>query len=303
MHEIPVTFMSDGQWLSGIIHRPTIEPIGMGVLIVVGGPQTRVGSHRQFLLLARRLVSEGYHVMRFDYHGMGDSEGKIDTFLNVTTDIDSAISQFKETCPDVKELALWGLCDAASAILLYCQRYSPKNVKQLILLNPWVTSEQLKAKALLKHYYIDKVLSKQFWKNLLHLNVDIKQSIIDLSSNIKAMVAVKPKEPTGQDQVVIANNDNYVELMQRGWRHFEGCTQIILSGNDLVAAQFEQLLIDSQQWSQLMIDQQVLKTTIEGANHTFASARWRKMVEDITIDALCAGVSNHKDKHNMDFKG
>jgi len=51
-----------------------------GVLIVVGGPQYRVGSHRQFLLLSRRLAAEGHPVMRFDYRGMGDASGAMRGF-------------------------------------------------------------------------------------------------------------------------------------------------------------------------------------------------------------------------------
>ncbi len=47
----------------------------LGVLIVVGGPQYRVGSHRQFVLLARALAARGFAAMRFDCTGMGDSDG------------------------------------------------------------------------------------------------------------------------------------------------------------------------------------------------------------------------------------
>ena len=42
-----------------------------GMLIVVGGPQYRAGSHRQFTLLARDVAATGVPTMRFDYRGMG----------------------------------------------------------------------------------------------------------------------------------------------------------------------------------------------------------------------------------------
>ena len=53
--EIPVVFNCQDSRLLGILHKPE-KPGRQGVLIVVGGPQTRVGSHRQFVLLARYLT-------------------------------------------------------------------------------------------------------------------------------------------------------------------------------------------------------------------------------------------------------
>ncbi|HBZ05431.1 MAG TPA: hydrolase 1, exosortase A system-associated, partial [Massilia sp.] len=47
-----------GAWLYGIVSLPA-APHPRGVLIVVGGPQYRAGSHRQFTLLARDLAAAG----------------------------------------------------------------------------------------------------------------------------------------------------------------------------------------------------------------------------------------------------
>jgi hypothetical protein len=59
MNEIPLVFTSQNKRLVGIIHQPE-ETFTQGLLLIVGGPQTRVGSHRQFLLLARALAKRGY---------------------------------------------------------------------------------------------------------------------------------------------------------------------------------------------------------------------------------------------------
>ena len=72
--EKPFIFNCNNEKLVGIIHYPEKKPyFQKGLLIVVGGPQYRVGSHRQFVLLARNLSIAGIPVMRFDYRGMGDS--------------------------------------------------------------------------------------------------------------------------------------------------------------------------------------------------------------------------------------
>ena len=46
--------------------------VATAVLVVVGGPQVRAGSHRHFVQLARHLATHGHAVMRFDVRGMGD---------------------------------------------------------------------------------------------------------------------------------------------------------------------------------------------------------------------------------------
>lgn len=72
--ETPVLFHCGSHELVGIIHQPTYKPFcPFGVLIVVGGPQYRAGSHRQFVTLERDLAAAGIPAMRFDYRGMVDS--------------------------------------------------------------------------------------------------------------------------------------------------------------------------------------------------------------------------------------
>ena len=44
------------------------------MVIVVGGPQYRAGSHRQFTLLARHIAAAGYPVLRFDARGCPELE-------------------------------------------------------------------------------------------------------------------------------------------------------------------------------------------------------------------------------------
>ena len=58
--ESVLMFGCEGEVLLGIVSEPsggTVAP-SAGVVIVVGGPQYRAGSHRQFVLLARALASK-----------------------------------------------------------------------------------------------------------------------------------------------------------------------------------------------------------------------------------------------------
>lgn len=165
MNEQAIIFNSREQQLVGI-HHGTESPSKKGVVIVVGGPQTRVGSHRQFVLLARQLATHGIPVFRFDYTGAGDSEGGITHFTDIDQDIANAIDAFMKINNEVTHVSLWGLCDAASAIALYVLRCQDERVKQLILLNPWVRQPASEAKVYLRSYYAKRLFQPSFWKKL-----------------------------------------------------------------------------------------------------------------------------------------
>ena len=90
--EEPLCIESQGERLIGVLHRPqTPGNLTRGVVVVVGGPQYRIGSHRQFVLLARSLAARGTPVLRFDLAGMGDSGGEFAGFERSAADIRAAI--------------------------------------------------------------------------------------------------------------------------------------------------------------------------------------------------------------------
>jgi hypothetical protein len=82
----------------GILSLPA-APGPRGVLVVTGGPQYRVGSHRQFVLLARALAARGVPVLRFDLRGMGDSESSARDYRAAAPDIAGALAQFFDAVP------------------------------------------------------------------------------------------------------------------------------------------------------------------------------------------------------------
>jgi hypothetical protein len=67
--ERALAFPCGEDWLYGVLSLPQ-QPNPRGVLVIVGGPQYRAGSHRQFTLLARSLAAGGTPVMRFDYRAI-----------------------------------------------------------------------------------------------------------------------------------------------------------------------------------------------------------------------------------------
>ena len=269
-------FECTGDTLVGILTRPE-TPARTGVVVIVGGPQYRAGSHRQFVLLSRSLAAAGYAVLRFDYRGMGDSAGESRDFLTVNDDIAAAISALQRSIASVKHIALWGLCDGASAALLYCGQTRDPRVSGLCLLNPWVRSEASLARTHIKHYYTQRLLQKAFWLKLLNGKMSLG-ALNDLSQNIRLSASgsgwLNGSEPPFQNRMAI------------GWNSFNGQILLILSAEDLVAKEFREVAQTDPAWRGALTRVDLQCRDLSGVDHTFSCAASRKLAEDSSIDWL-----------------
>ena len=272
--EQAVAFPCVGESLLGIVATPE-QPLATGVLIVVGGPQTRVGSHRQFLLLSRALAEAGYPVMRFDYRGMGDSSGTLRNFEVINEDIAAALGAFQASCPRVERVVLWGLCDAASASLLYWDQTQDARVHGLVLLNPWVRSEATLARTHIKHYYGQRFLQAEFWRKLLTGNLGLGRAIRGFLGSLKQ--ARQERLPAVRDETL-----SFQKRMARALETFHGEVLLLLSGNDYTAKEFIQAAQADPLWSTALKKSNITQAEIPEADHTFSSHEWRGRVESIT---------------------
>lgn len=270
--ESPVVFACQGDALLGIVAAPTPAARETGVLMVVGGPQYRVGSHRQFLLLARRLAEEGWAAMRFDYCGMGDSEGEPRSFEDIDGDIAAAIDAFVHEVPQLRRIVLWGLCDAASATLMYWERTRDPRLAGLCLLNPWLHSEVGLARTRVRHYYARRLFSRNFWGKLVRGGLRWADTLTDLRRNWK-LARRKP---------VIA--ENYQSLMMAGLRSFAGPVLLILSSRDHTALEFLDAMGADREGRRLLAKPEVTRIDLAQADHTFSSAAWRRQVETSVVE-------------------
>ncbi|MEZ5287559.1 MAG: hypothetical protein R2712_22705 [Vicinamibacterales bacterium] len=75
--QTPLTFLNrKGQRLFGVLHTPGGPPRrDLMVLLLSPGVKMRVGPERLYLQMTRMLLALGLSVFRFDFHGLGDSEG------------------------------------------------------------------------------------------------------------------------------------------------------------------------------------------------------------------------------------
>ncbi len=94
-----VSFQSKGQKISGILHLPDV--LGRTCVIASHGLLSSKNSEK-YIALGERLSREGIAMLRFDFRGVGESEGSIenDTVSRRILDLGSAID-FVKSNPDL----------------------------------------------------------------------------------------------------------------------------------------------------------------------------------------------------------
>ena len=272
--EQAVAFRCGAEQLFGVLSLPE-KAAARGVLIVVGGPQYRAGSHRQFTLLARTLAGRGIPVQRFDYRGMGDSGGAQRDFSDVEPDLRAAVDHFMAAVPGLREVVLWGLCDGASAALFYAGRDA--RVRGLVLLNPWVRTEAGAARATLKHYYKGRLLQGELWRKLLSGRFDAGAAWRSLR---QLLAASRAGDAAGADLPPA----DLPARMLASWSRFQGPVLLTLSGADLTAREFTDLADASPAWQGVLARAGTTRHELDDADHTFSRRAWRDQVADWTAD-------------------
>jgi len=250
---------------------------GTGVIILVGGPQYRVGSHRQFTLLARDLAGAGIPSLRFDYTGMGDSEGERCDFSATDADIAAALEAFHAAQAGLERVVLWGLCDAASAAMMFAHRHA--RIAGLVLLNPWVHGADYSPQVKLSHYYRPYLTARDNWRRLFSGKIDLLPAAREFASSSLRTVAgwfgiAREKEA----------RHTSVQDMLDGFRRFTHNSLIVLSENDMTAREFSALVAADKSWGRAVAGPGVTTHTVADADHTFSCRAWQQEVSRLTID-------------------
>ena len=259
LEEKALVFRCGGERLVGILHGPGTDVSRIGVLIVVGGPQYRAGSHRQFVLAAREIARAGHPVLRFDHRGIGDSDGEARSFEELDDDIRAALDALCTQHPALRGVVIMGLCDAASAALMYCG--SDPRVAGLILANPWVRSEAGQARAYVRHYYGNRLLQAAFWRKVATGKFDVVGSIRDFLRKLWT---------SSRGRSAHHSRASFQERMLAGLARFRGPILLQVSGRDLTAAEFMDLCDSDRRWGSAVARPSVDLRRYERADHTFA---------------------------------
>lgn len=273
-HNEVLDIVCEGESLMGILSIPA-QVSKVGVIVVVGGPQYRIGSHRQFVLLARHLADAGHPVLRFDHRGIGDSPGCAQTFESIEADIQAAVNAMYTRMPELDGVVLWGLCDAASAALLHQYHRQDQRIRGLALVNPWVRSQETLARAHIKHYYVDRLRQPSFWRKLLRREIS-GGAWTGLLSNLRTMLQGSNARRA----------QGFQRQMAQAWQQFPGALLLMLSERDYTAKEFIEAVDSQSIWRDALHKPGLVRIDIAQADHTFSNHADREQVENATLSWL-----------------
>lgn len=305
--EEPVTFSNRrNEQLFGIVHIPErASNPRIGINILNPGLKYRVAPNRLSVKLARSLCNDGYFVMRFDPHGIGDSEGELQPdahihelwgliqkglFLGDT--IASNDMFFKKYGLD--RLFLLGNCGGAVTSLLTAAEDS--RVGALCLVDLPVTimdfsrpfsfadklSPQGKTLDNLFSSYVRKLFQPKYWARLLTGKSDLRA--------LSRVIALELKRPLTSSKLDKENNED-IDMFFRSNRlnplvfnAFEKFISeskpvlFVLAGNDPGTETFQ--LYFENRWMQMLSNKRKIEDVevfvVENANHIYSLAEWQE---------------------------
>lgn len=214
-----LTFTCEGETLSATLDSGSGTT---GLLIVSGGNEIRIGSHRGMAKLAADVAAAGQPVFRFDRRGIGDSTGENGEFHSSGPDINAALQAFRVACPHVNRVIAFGNCDAASALLIHGVA-----VDGLVLSNIWVIEGQsdLPPPAAIRARYAERLRDPKAWIRLFSGAVNLKKlagGLMRLASppapsSLADKIASAMAAFSGPMTLLLANRDNTAIAFLDAW--------------------------------------------------------------------------------------
>ncbi len=235
----------------------------VGVLIVTGGSQTRIGSHRLFERLAAGLAEAGHACLRFDRRGVGDSSGEDPGFRDCGPDLAAGVAALREQAPNAVRLIGLGLCDGATTLAMHG---AAAGLHGLILVNPWLVEAESGAPppAAIRRHYRQRLTSVEGWKKILTGGISYRKAFKGVAkiassqgpSNLASVTAESLRNDRRPTALVLARGD----------------ATAIAAAAEVEAPQFQDLI--------------TVALEIDTDSHTFAKPGDGEALLAVTLDAI-----------------
>jgi len=288
-----VTFRNrEGLTLVGVVHEPVDPRSDVAVVLLSAGVKARVGPHGLYTYLADALCRRGFRVLRFDFAGLGDSEGSVEDAL--TADYYGSVSLGRyvpdtHTAVDwacrelgVERVLLAGLCGGAITGLIAGATH-PHVAGLLALGLPvsvdgsdvdrvrFMSAGQLES---VRDRYIDKIKDPRAWLRVLGLKTDFRLLARSFLAPRRAAVAPDPTSTPAAGPPDDNTNPHFLPAMlaMLGDRK---PVMMIFSGADRLYWEFEERMVDSGRLPVEKYHDVLDVEVVDGANHVFGFKEWQ----------------------------
>lgn len=311
MHEIEAISFPNAQGLTlfGTLHKPEKPGASLPVVVLLSpGVKMRVGPGRLYVPLTEMLLERGFPVLRFDFFGLGDSEGELSEALladvynhiEVGRYVDDTLSALKWLrSRGFPRYVLGGLCGGAITALLAAQREPA--VEGLLSLGmtvtlasnaatpgKYMTRAQLDGR---RKRYLKKIFSPKAW--LRFLSFKSEYSVIWHSMR-RMFVKDKPKAvavaaPAAASPQAIEQRGNanplfppaYFAFLARG-----GQALMLFSQKDRLQSEYEEKFAEPFAAQLAPYEKQIHKHVIANANHVMTLHIWQREMVDVSREWL-----------------
>ena len=257
MNRSHLLFGCEGEQLAGTLDAAAGS---VGLLMVSGGNELRSGAFSGQAQIAAKIAASGFPVFRFDRRGVGDSSGTNGGFRSSGPDLAAALAQFRIAQPKVRRIVGFGICDAASALVLH----GDLGLDALILANPWTIedADALPPPTAIRSRYAQKLRNPaEIWRLLTG-----KVSLKGLFHGVLAAMA--PPRPVSSLAAEVA----------KGIAACDAPVHLLLAGRDRTAQIFE------SEWP--ASDPRIARCP--NASHAFAEEESKIWLFNQIIEALIA---------------
>jgi hypothetical protein len=288
VERIPVSFLNEqGHRLFGILHLPDVAVRrDTAVVLLSPGVKMRVAPHRLYNHMAARYSELGFPVLRFDFWGLGDSEGEVpetllaDLYGNVqvgryVSDTRAAMNWLQQNWR-VGRFVLGGLCGGAITGLLAAAG-DERAVGVLALGLPvtldgahvdktrYVTDGQLRR---MRTHYLRKLANPVSWLRLLSFKTDYR----NLWRVLRQPFVSKPK--AAEASPAAADDDNFNQLFPSAFLRLLGDRRpmlLVFGGIDRLRWEFEEKFLRRYGAACARHASEYRLHAISGANHILSS--------------------------------
>lgn len=303
----PATFENKaGYRLFGMMHRPAVPCVpGIAIILLSPGVKMRVAPHQLYVNMAERFASLGYPVLRFDFYGLGDSEGEAEEeyladlygAVQVGRYMDDTIAamDWMERTHGINKFIVSGLCGGAITGLLTASK--DQRIKCLLGLaipvildgthidfTKYMTDSQLKET---RDGYIRKLWDLRAWRSWIrfltfrsHYSLIFRSLLKPLLEKTHKTTAASatsdPNEPKDNTNPYFA--PAFFNMLSTG-RHI----YLVFAGSDRLLWEYEKKFVERHRQRLELYSAHYAMHVTKDANHIFSFREW----EEDMLDQCC----------------